>query len=793
VPRKKKKKPLYRRLLPYLLVLACALLAVGAVYTVFLDFQVRERFEGARWTLPAKVYAQPIELYVGQSISRHRLTDSLERQGYRQLANTPRPGSFSRQGSSVNIHSRAFTFWDGAQAAERFRVSFNGDRISGMRSLDRETDIPLQRLEPMLIGSIYPTQGEDRILVKLGDVPPMLPAGLIIVEDRQFMEHHGVSPKGILRAAIANAKAGRVVQGGSTITQQLVKNFYLNNDQTLVRKGKEAIMAILLDAHYAKENILEAYLNEVYLGQDGGRAIHGFGLGSYFYFRKPLEELQPEELALLVGMVKGPSYYNPRRFPDRARKRRNLVLEMFRDAGFLNDAETTRAQNEPLGVSRGSSRSTTQYPAFIDLVKKQLKGHYRDSDLTEEGLRVFTTLDPFVQETLEEQVSSGVEQLERRGDVEKKSLQAAAVVTSIENGRVLGLVGGRDASYAGFNRALDAQRQIGSLMKPVVYLTALENPSKYSLVTPVDDSPLQVRQPNGDIWEPENYDRRSHGTHVPLYQALVHSYNLATSRLALEVGLPRVVENLKALGYPGEPMAVPSLALGAVEMSPLEVAQIYNTLAGGGYQTPLLAIQAVTTREGEPLSRYSLKTRRAVNEQSVYLLNWAMQRVVREGTARSAYNRLPSQLNLAGKTGTSNDLRDSWFAGYSGDAVAVVWVGRDDNKPGKLAGASGALPLWSGIMAEIGPRSFDPPRPEGLEVRELLLGDDRFRGSRGPNSVGGRDCSRAVKVPFVEDYVPDGLIDCSEQEERGAYDESVTSPEERRDEDDSNWLRDLFR
>lgn len=778
--------------------LGCAGLAVLALYTVYLDREVRTQFEGARWTLPAKVYARPLELYAGEDLGPQELVTALKRQGYRRADDLDGPGEYRQGSSSIDIHTRAFKFWDGDQASQQIRVNFRGDNVAGLQQLNGNKDVALVRLDPLLIGSIYPAQGEDRILVKLGSVPPMLPAGLIVVEDRDFMHHYGVSPKAILRAAIADIRAGHMVQGGSTITQQLVKNFYLSNQRTLVRKAKEALMAVLLDAHYSKNDILEAYLNEVYLGQDGGRAIHGFGLASYFYFQKPLEELQPQEIALLIALVKGPSYYNPRRYPERALGRRNLVLDIFHKAGFIDDKQTTRAKGAALGVVDKAPKGTTQYPAFIDLVRRQLQGQYRDEDLTNEGLRIFTTLDPQAQHIAEQHISKGIEDLEKSRHLKKGELQSAAVVTSVEGGRILALVGGRDSHYAGFNRALDARRPIGSLMKPVVYLTALDQPGRYNVLTPLDDDPLTVRLPSGDVWQPRNYERVSHGPAVPMYEALVHSYNVASARLALQVGIPNVVKMLKNLGYPGDPIPVPSLALGAVDMSPLDVAQIYNTLAAGGYYTPLLAIRAVTTKDGEPLSRYPLQIRRAVDGQAVYLLNWIMQKVPREGTARSAYYTLPQSLNVAGKTGTSDDLRDSWFAGYAQNREIVVWVGRDDNAKGVFTGASGALQLWARIMRDLKPQSFDPLKPEGIQNVPLVLGKAANTPAE-PVNTGGlfgshpeKDCSGATPVPFMAGYVPKNIVACETVPNTDAPAEEPPNPKATKDKG-SNWFMDLFK
>ncbi|GAB3683173.1 penicillin-binding protein 1B [Salinisphaera aquimarina] len=781
----------FRRLLPYVFLLCCLGAVVLAAYAVYLDGEVRSQFEGTRWTLPAKVYAAPLELYAGLDLSRADIVARLKRQGYRDSSGVDNAGTYHSSGSRLDIHTRPFTFWDGDQGDREIRLGFNSSGVSSLQAIDKQGDLALIRLDPLMIGSIYPAQGEDRILVKLGEVPPMLPAGLITVEDRDFLHHWGVSPKSILRAAFANMRAGHVVQGGSTITQQLVKNFYLNNQQTLVRKAKEALMAVLLDAHYSKPEILEAYLNEVYLGQDGGRAIHGFGLASYFYFQKPLEELQPNEIALLVAMVKGPSYYSPRRNPKRALARRNLVLDMFHSAGFLEDDAWAAAKKTDLGVTTRSVRSTSQYPAFIDLVRRQLHGQYKDADLTNEGLRIFTTLDPTIQAATEARVNKGLDDVERARGIKKDSLQSAAVVTSVEGGRVLALVGGRDAGYAGFNRALDARRPIGSLMKPVVYLTALSEPSKYNVITPLDDGPLAVKLANGDTWRPQNYSKTSHGHDVPLHYALTHSYNLATARLAIDVGIPNVVDTLKKLGYTGDPLAVPSLALGAVGMAPLQVAQVYNTLAAGGYYTPLLAIRDVTTRDGEPLARYPLQIKRVVDEAPVYLTDWVMQRVARYGTGASMYNVLPKSLNLAGKTGTTDDLRDSWFAGFGANRLAVVWVGRDDNQPAQLTGATGALQLWTRIMSDVSPRGLlDVPPEDVVEVPLRMRFNPAGQGASGNQDLYqyAQSCGNATPVPFTRGYVPDGLSGCDSDIMR-----ENAARKSREQEDEGNWLQKIFR
>ncbi len=763
--------PWLSALWPPFVVISSIFILLAALYTVYLDHRVRSQFEGARWSLPAKVYARPLELYPGLRMQPETLGQELDRLGYRNDAKLSGPGTYGINGARINLMSRPFRFWDGLQTAKRLEISFADGRISNLKELDSGKVSHITRLDPLLIGSIYPVQGEDRILLRISEVPEKLTNGLLAVEDRNYYEHFGVDPKAIMRAMVANLKAGRVVQGGSTITQQLVKNFFLTRDQTLIRKAKEAIMAVLLELHYGKDEILEAYLNEVYLGQDGARAIHGFGLASYFYFKKPLAELRMEEIALLVGVVKGPSYFDPRRRPERALERRNLVLDMFANAKLIEPDSLESYYKRSLGVVQKPPQGTTQYPAFVDLVRRQLRGHYREADLSSEGLQIFTTLDPRTQEAAENRLKTHLRELERSRGLPAGKLQSAAVVTSVDGGEVLALVGGRDTGYAGFNRALDARRPIGSLVKPVVYLTALSRPHRYSLVSLLNDEELELIQPNGETWAPQNYDKRFHGDEVPLYLALAKSYNVATVRLALDVGIPSIVDTLDKLGYKGRPMAVPSVALGAFEMAPMEVAQVYNTLATGGYYTPLLSIREVLSKDSEPLTRYPLRLRQAYDEGPVYLLNWAMEQVMRAGTAKSAYNMISRDINLAGKTGTTDDLRDSWFAGYSGNRLSVVWVGRDDNSPAHLSGATGALQIWSRIMADLELESFAPNSPDSvvnipLDPEEVEHDDE--------------DCNQVMNFPFIRGTVDPDIEPCEEGVKR-------------KKESTGNWLLDLFR
>ena len=744
-------------------------MAVLAIYLVGLDKEVRGRFAGARWALPAQVYAAPLELYPGETLSAEALRHELERLGYRQIATPEGPGTFALTRDQALIHTRAFNFWDGPQPEAALALKITGSGISAVNDASTGKLRDIVRLDPMLIGSIYPSQGEDRVLVKLSDVPELLPKGLIAVEDHSFYSHHGISPKAIFRAGFANLKAGHVVQGGSTLTQQLVKNFFLNSQQTWRRKLNEVCMSFLLEAHFDKDEILEAYLNEVHLGQDGNRAVHGFGLGAQFYFNKPPSELRSDEIALLVGLVKGPSYYNPRRNEARALERRNLVLQIFQEEGLIDETEYKSAIGRPLGLA-GKGKGTDRYPAFVDMVKRQLRGQYQDADLTNEGLRIFTTLDPRAQEALETEITEGVPKLEKLRKLPAGSLEAAGVVTSVEGGELLALVGGFETRYAGFNRALDSRRSIGSLAKPFVYLTALEQPDRFNLHSILPDEPVLVEAPGQAPWTPTNYDNQLHGP-TPLYMALAHSYNLPTVYTGLQVGADKVLDTMRKAGYGGDAIAVPSIFLGAVNASPVEVAQMYGTLAANGSQTPLTAIREVQTTDGKPLTRYPIKIEQTLPEAPVYLTTWAMQQVLNIGTASSAYNVIRPGTALAGKTGTTNDLRDSWFAGFGADRVAVVWVGRDDYKPMGLTGATGALQIWSKVMRDINVRGLDNVPPAGI-VQQLT---DTASGLKADGH-----CTGAINVPYLEGHAPAEMAPCA-----GFFAPAIKAPTE--------WLRGLFK
>ncbi len=682
-------------------------------------------------------------------IAQIDVVHELREAGYREVPSEGDPGWFIRDNDWLEVAVRPFVFWDGMQPAKRVRVAFDSGTVKAVQDAEGR-DLPLSRLEPLAIGGIYPANNQDRVLVRLSEVPKHLVQALIANEDRAFYSHHGFDLRGIARAAFSFVR-GSGLQGGSTLTQQLVKNFFLTPERTLSRKVTELFMAVLLELHYDKEEILETYLNEIYLGQDRDRAIHGVGLASLYYFGKTVEHLTLAESALLVGMVKGPAVYDPYRHPQRALERRNVVLRETKERGYATMEQYARAREASLGVNQKASAGTSPHPAFLELVHRQLRREYDEVDLRSEGLRIFTTLDPRVQGAAERVLERKLAQYDKGKIFGEPGLEGAVVVTDSQAGEVQALVGGRDVRYRGFNRALDAARPVGSLLKPAIYLTALADPSRYTLVTPIDDGPFVWKSLGAPDWEPTNYDKMFHGM-VPLRTALAHSYNAATARLGTELGIEKVLATVKRLGVerPLKPFA--STLLGAAEMSPLEVAQMYQTIASGGFRTPLRAIREVTTQDGRPLRRYPLAVEQAFPPEPVYLITAAMQGIVREGTAQSLKNWLPPESAVAGKTGTTDEQRDAWFAGFTGDRLGIVWIGYDDNRAARLSGAGAALPVWGEMMAALAPEPLALPKPEGIE--NVLI--DPESGLRADFA-----CSGAVELPFAQGSAPVQRAPCA--------------------------------
>lgn len=733
-----------------LLALIFSILVIGvflvfSIYLIRMDNIVRDKFEGQRWDIPAKVFARPLEVYTNAPVNQTDFTQELKLLGYKNSESYTKSGSYVTSGDELYVHTRGFDFGDSVEPEQVLKVTFINNQI-GEVSATKPSSTGIARLEPLLIGGIYPQHNEDRVLIKLKNVPKPLIEALIATEDRNFYHHHGISVRGTARALVSNVTGGKR-QGGSTLTQQLVKNFYLSPEKTLKRKVNEALMALLIELHYDKDEILEAYLNEVNLGQNGNYSINGYGLASQFYFGLPLSELNIAQQAYLVGLVQGPTLFNPWKNPEGAKKRRDIVLNNMLVMGYLTQKQFEQETARPLNVIAKPTLGPARFPDFLDIVRRQLRTEYQEGDLTNQGLKIFTTLDPIAQTQVQEAFKASVSRLANANPKRLKELQGAVLISHPENGELVAAVGSTQ-DFTGFNRALDAKRQVGSLLKPVIYLSAIES-GRYNWASPIEDSSMNIVS-EGKTWTPKNYSGGGHGV-VPMAEALANSYNLSAVRLGQEFGLSTFSNHLKKFGVTSEIPNYPSIFLGAVDMSPMEVMSVYSNFATGGFKYPIKSIRSVVDSNGRLLERYGLTVQNTIDPSAAYILNYGLQQVMSAGTGRSAYSALPTDLKLAGKSGTTNDTRDSWFAGYSGNYLSVVWLGLDDNKVTGLTGSSGALPVWTNVMKQLRQKPVNLRQTENVQWQWI----DRATGH-----LSAQGCEGAMYIPLLRNNVPREATGC---------------------------------
>lgn len=732
----------HRKLLTWGLAGAALVLGFLIPYMLYLNHQVGERFGELRWQVPTRVYARPLLLRNGLAMDAQTLKTELDAASYRP-GDGKRAGTYVRNGGRWRISSRGYFDVDGRIAPAQLEVTLSGGEVTALRDVGSRKALRSARLDPARIATLYGSQQEERRLVRMEEVPELLVTGLQAVEDRDFNHHMGIDLGGMLRAAFVTMKSGgETTQGASTLTQQLARSGLLGigKEQTVTRKVKEILFALLLEARYDKRTLLEAYFNQVDLGQRGAQAIRGVAAASEFWFGRELQDLSTEQIALMIGLVKGPSWYNPRRNPERARERRNFVLGEMHETGLIDDAEFKRASDAPLGITKSAgSIAANRFPSYVELVRKQLARDYPADRLSGAGLSVMTGMSPAAQGYAEGAVTRTLKSVGRKGG---PSLQAGVVMTDVHNGDVLAVVGSRNVTEQGFNRAVDARRPVGSLLKPFVYLLALAHPERWSLASTISDAPVTVSLGRNRNWKPGNSDNRSHGT-VRLIDALAQSYNQATVRLGMEVEPQRLADLIRTLaGITSE--ARPSLILGAVDQSPYAMAQLYQFLAADGEIQPLHAVRGVLDPQGSTIKRYDTAPPPAQKGDAVAarLVGVALQHAVTSGTGRPLMRDGLGKLSAAGKTGTSNDSKDSWFAGYTGDHLAVVWVGNDQNKSTGLYGATGAMRVWSDVFARLPSAPLQIPA-DGLDWQWVAGGQATDAG-----------CPGARRIAFVAGYAP---------------------------------------
>ena len=790
-PRKgkgKKGKPRGKRGWFWLLLkLFIVFLILLAIYGVYLDQKIRSRIDGKVWQLPAAVYGRMVNLEPDMSISKNEMVKLLEATQYRLVTKMTRPGEFTVQAKSIEMIRRPFDFPDSKEGQVRARLTFDGDHLETIENMENNRQFGFFRLDPRLITMLSSPNGEQRLFVARNGFPDLLVDTLLATEDRHFYEHDGVSLYSIGRAVLANLTAGRTVQGASTLTQQLVKNLFLSSERSYWRKANEAYMAVLMDARYSKDRILELYMNEVYLGQSGDNEIRGFPLASLYYFGRPVEELSLDQQALLVGMVKGASIYNPWRNPKLALERRNLVLRLLQQQQVIDQELYDMLSARPLGVQPRGGVISPQ-PAFMQMVRQELQAKLGDKVKDLSGVKIFTTFDSVAQDAAEKAAVEGIPALKKQRKL--SDLETAMVVVDRTTGEVRAMVGGAEPQFAGYNRAMQARRSIGSLAKPATYLTALSQPNQYRLNTWIADAPIALRQPNGQVWSPQNDDKQYSGQ-VMLVDALTRSMNVPTVNLGMALGLPAVTDTWLKLGVPKDQLhPVPAMLLGALNLTPIEVAQAFQTIASGGNRAPLSALRSVIAEDGTPLYQSFPQAERAVPAQAAYMTLWTMQQVVQRGTGRQLGAKYPG-LHLAGKTGTTNNNVDTWFAGIDGREVVITWVGRDNNQPTKLYGASGAMSIYQRYLANQSPVPLTLTPPEDIvdmgvdESGNFVCGGGMRRvpvWTSNPDSL----CQQAAPEPSGNPF------DQSSQPQSQPQQQQPQQPEKKESDGVAGWIKDMF-
>lgn len=678
----------------FLLKFSFTTLVLTIFYGGYLDWQIRSKMDGQIWHLPAEVYSRLESVKIADNLAFDEVIQILLDNEYRQTTMVAAPGDFKLEDDSIVVLRRAFPFPDKAEPQRVLRLRFNNNKLSRIEDLVTVKTVDEFRLAPKLIAMLQ-SDNEDRLAIPLQNYPRLLIDTLILTEDRRFYEHNGINPVGILRALIANIRAGQTVQGGSTLTQQLVKNLFLSRERTITRKANEALMSLVLDWRYDKNRILETYLNEIYLGQNGDTQIHGFELASQFYFGRSIREISLDQIALLVGMVKGPSLYNPWRNPQNALERRNIVLKLMLEHKMIGDELYQLLSQRPLGVQK-KGQISRKYPAFIQTLQADLRrelGEHKISSLL--GARIFSTMDLKQQAQAENAVVNTVSQLQLK--MKNPHLEGAMIITDYRTGEIRAVVGGLQTQYAGFNRALMAKRQIGSLVKPSIYLTALSNPEQFRLNTPINNQPITINVKGSPPWQPRNYDKK-YSDSVMLMDALARSLNIPTVNIGMKVGLSKVIDTQKAMGWDNvEIPKVPAMLLGSYSISPYDVTKLYQTLANQGGRIALTTVDSIADRQGNLIFQHDKSAKQVVPQEAAFQTLFAMQQTVERGTARSLQKDY-ADLHLAGKTGTTNESRDTWFVGIDGKNISTVWLGRDDNGETKLTGASGALQIYKDYL-----------------------------------------------------------------------------------------------
>ncbi len=696
------------------------------------------RFQVRKLRLPTRIYADYVPLKPGMRMQTDDLLEKLDRLGYRETKRLDAPGQYLRAEDGVDLYTRAFTHPTGEYPAEPIRITIAKAQVEAVVSLREPHPVENAALEPELLTSVLSEQLENRSPVTLNQVPQILQDAVVVTEDVRFWHHPGVDPVGILRAVFRNVRKGGVAEGASTLTQQLVKNYYLTSERTYRRKIIEVFMAVILDARYSKPEILEAYLNDIYLGRNRSISILGVGEASRFYFGKPVSELDVAEAALLAGMIRSPNNYSPFANPELATRRRNTVLQLMLKEKKIDQAQYDAAHAEAL-PAKPFRRKTglASIPFYVDRVLQELQTDYGIDDVKGRGLRIYTAIDLDAQDAAARIVESSLASLEKRSSRLRNhdpSLQGAIIHLDVPTGEIRALVGGRNYERSQFNRALKSKRLVGSLFKPFVYLTAFEpslSNQNITAATRVDDARFVLKRRWSEDWSPRNYDGNYQGW-VTVQHALEGSLNAASVRIGLACGIAPIIKTARTLGVQEEmDEDNPSILLGAVGIPPIQMAEAYSTIARQGARIAPRAIRFVTDDRGRTLGSDDAKPLQVFPQRDVYVLTNIMKGVVDRGTAGQARS-MGFRKIAAGKTGTTNDKRDAWFIGFTPHTLTLTWVGFDDNDPMGLSGSDAAVPMWTRYMLAVtgSEPNDDFPAPPGIMFTQV---DEISGGLATPN------------------------------------------------------------
>lgn len=750
--------------LKLLLFSAICLFVLFSVYTVYLSLKIENRFSGRRWNIPSKVYSDKMLIFPGQKMNRDYFKKKLIRLGYKELdTKNIEKGEFFFGETTIDVFLKDIILSDFVRSAFPVQIEFYENIITDVKNQFQQKALPFLEIEPEELMLFFGPERERRNVVSIRNIPESLIHAVLSAEDRRFYSHWGVDPAGLIRAFYKNLKHKTIKQGGSTLTQQLSKNYFLTPERTITRKLKELLISLIIEGLFDKDEILEIYLNEIYLGQNGSVAINGFGEAALFYFGKEISDLSLHECAVLAGLIKAPNSYSPYVNIDRCKKRRDAILNLMYQNGYISEAVLITSAELPIETA-GFRTYGRKAPYFMDYLSRQLRALYPSSVLNNEGLTIYTTLDMDVQIAAEKALENGLERLENaipslKRETPVKKLQGAVIVVQPRTGNILAMVGGRNYGVSQFNRITDAIRQPGSAFKPFILLSALDI---FNVTTEFNNTSLSYKV-DGSKWTPKNFSKE-YPHKVSMREALSKSYNIAIVDLAMKTGIEKIVQDLSKFEFSTPFYEYPSLALGAYEVKPIDLARAYCVFPSDGVLSSPLSIKRVFDENGETIERRHMDISTITTPEKSFLINSMLQSVVSDGTAKYL-KTLGFHFPIAGKTGTTNNSKDAWFVGYTPDILALVWVGFDNGNTIHSTGSSAALPIWADLIKDIPAFVSGKPFkiPAGIVKKKICLKSRQLFNKSA--------CEDFIEEVFLVENVPSQK--CRKHVQQGTFDKLI--------------------